>query len=622
MIALLFVLGVFLHAPEAEAAGQSVTYKLTTLDGAVISEQQFGQSPVLLVFYNTKMTDGAADDLYSASFIASLDAALDEGWVQQLGLKVLLVGGNKSSSVAELKRFLKAYAPKLADRNLYKMRISETLMRKIFGTGTMDYCNCALVRGGNVLAGLTGVSHIDQCLEMIGEHLDTSGLYETVQITASYDYASAFDLLSRVNKERKAAGLAALKMDKDLLTAAMQRAAELSVLPSHVRPSAQPFYLIHGKVAWENIAVAYETAKEAMTDWMSLDEYKDYILYKDFKTLGVGAVKVNGVMCWTLLYGTKSDSKAVAKKADYTTDKLVTKYPKITLSSVYLNNEVIKIVMDPWISELKPGKTAKIKLHILSDTDNSWLHATLLNSKLKFTSSKTSVATVSNKGVITAVKLGTTNIKIVSKLSGTGAPALGAIKVSVVEKPVITQQPKDVDGKLNKQASFSVKATGGALKYTWYYRKPGSEEWKAVSTGGKKATYTFTPKASWNGNEYRCEVKNSLGTVYSDVVTLRLELDDVQPAITIQPQDAEVPVGENVSFSVKATGGNLTYQWYYCKPNTESWIAVSSVAGKNATYTLTTALRHDGYQYRCEVKNSVGTVCSDTVTLKLILDDQ
>mgnify|MGYP000526781366 CR=1 FL=1 len=49
-------------------------------------------------------------------------------------------------------------------------------------------------------------------------------------------YSEAYKVLKIVNKERKSKGLSELKMDKDLLDAAMQRAAEVALYFSHTRP--------------------------------------------------------------------------------------------------------------------------------------------------------------------------------------------------------------------------------------------------------------------------------------------------------------------------------------------------------------------------------------------------
>ena len=40
-----------------------------------------------------------------------------------------------------------------------------------------------------------------------------------------------------------------------------------------------------------------------------------------------------------------------------------------------------------------------------------------------------------------------------------------------------------------------------------------------------------------------------------------------------------------------------------------------TVNGKAATYSLTTAARHNGYQYKCTVTNSAGSVTSSAVKL-------
>ena len=57
----------------------------------------------------------------------------------------------------------------------------------------------------------------------------------------------------------------------------------------------------------------------------------------------------------------------------------------------------------------------------------------------------------------------------------------------------------------------------------------------------------------------------------------------------------------------------MSYQWYYLKPG-GSWTKVSS-GGTSATYKLTTAARHNGYKYRCEVSNAYGSSFTNTVTL-------
>lgn len=97
----------------------------------------------------------------------------------------------------------------------------------------------------------------------------------------------------------------------------------------------------------------------------------------------------------------------------------------------------------------------------------------------------------------------------------------------------------------------------------------------------------------------------------SDAVTT-----DPEPVITANPSSTSVTVGSNATFTVTATDAE-SYQWYYLAPTATAWTAVIN-NGTSATYTLTTAARHDGYKYRCKVSNTVGSVMSSVATLTVI----
>ena len=86
------------------------------------------------------------------------------------------------------------------------------------------------------------------------------------------------------------------------------------------------------------------------------------------------------------------------------------------------------------------------------------------------------------------------------------------------------------------------------------------------------------------------------------------------PKITKQPQNQTVSAGQKATFKVTASGDGLKYQWYYLKPGETAWTKVST-NGTSATYSLTAAARHNGYSYRCTVKNAAGSVDSDIATL-------
>ena len=183
------------------------------------------------------------------------------------------------------------------------------------------------------------------------------------------------------------------------------------------------------------------------------------------------------------------------------------------------------------------------------------------------------------------------------------------LTVTTADEPTITTQPTNQTVNEGANVTFKVVASN-AESYQWHYQKPNDSTWYAVSNNGTSATYSLTTAARHNGYKYRVKVSNSAGYVWSNTVTLTVNL---KPVITGQPSNVSTVVGKTVTFKVTATGAT-SYQWYYQKPGETTWIAVTN-NGTSATYTLTTAARHNGYKYKCEVKNAVGSVYSNIVTL-------
>ena len=105
-------------------------------------------------------------------------------------------------------------------------------------------------------------------------------------------------------------------------------------------------------------------------------------------------------------------------------------------------------------------------------------------------------------------------------------------------------------------------------------------------------------------------MKNSAGSVYTNTVTLTVKS---KPTITTQPKNVTVNAGATATFKVVASGAT-SYQWWYRKTASSSWISVKN-NGTSATYNLVTIAANNGYQFRCEAKNDEGTAVSNTVTL-------
>ena len=209
------------------------------------------------------------------------------------------------------------------------------------------------------------------------------------------------------------------------------------------------------------------------------------------------------------------------------------------------------------------------------------------------------------------------------KVSNTGGTVYTSVVTltvssSTTAKPVITKQPVNFSAAAGTQTTVSVTATGSNLQYQWQYRTSSSGAWKnSVAASGTTKTLTVNARTELNGYQYRCKVSNSAGYVYSNVATLTVT-NITKPTITTQPKSVTAADGTQTTFTVKASGSGLKYQWQYRTSSSGSW--TNSVAASGTTKTLTVNARTalNGYQYRCKVSNAAGTVYSSVVTLTVV----
>ena len=120
--------------------------------------------------------------------------------------------------------------------------------------------------------------------------------------------------------------------------------------------------------------------------------------------------------------------------------------------------------------------------------------------------------------------------------------------------PTISAPAENQSVVIGDPATFKVVATGSALTYQW--QKNGTDISDATSS-----SYTTPPTSIADNNTvFSVKVSNSAGSVSSNA-TLTVLDTAVAPAITIQPADQTAITGQTVTFSVKATGTSLRYQW-------------------------------------------------------------
>jgi hypothetical protein len=180
--------------------------------------------------------------------------------------------------------------------------------------------------------------------------------------------------------------------------------------------------------------------------------------------------------------------------------------------------------------------------------------------------------------------------------------------VDLTVAPQITTQPVNVTVSEGSAANFNVNVSGSDLSFQWLEETSAGD---VEIAGATSATLTISSvtTTTHNGKKYKCRVKNPHGQVTTNTVTLSVTATLTAPQITGQPASVTVPAGSNATFTVTATGDNLSFRWVEGASDT--------IAGAvSATLTITSVTStHNGKQYKCVVRNNAGTVTTTTVTL-------
>ncbi|MBL9175354.1 MAG: hypothetical protein JNL10_17570 [Verrucomicrobiales bacterium] len=198
--------------------------------------------------------------------------------------------------------------------------------------------------------------------------------------------------------------------------------------------------------------------------------------------------------------------------------------------------------------------------------------------------------------------LATNNLAVI-----TGAPRDGSKRSTLAgllirytpggqNPPIIEAEPAPPTGTVYVGSPFSLQvgASGTALKYQW--RLGG----KPIE-GATGPLYAKTSSSSADAGDYDVVVSSDYGSVTSGVATVTLA-PLVTPSVTAAPVSQSLFVGYPATFSVGATGGQLSYQWSHNG-------AVIPTA-TNATLTLPSLSVADRGSYEVQITNSVGSATS------------
>lgn len=198
---------------------------------------------------------------------------------------------------------------------------------------------------------------------------------------------------------------------------------------------------------------------------------------------------------------------------------------------------------------------------------------------------------------------------------------------STSETTTFTMPTEAVSVKANYEAipvtGYTITATAGANGSITPSGAVG------VVAGGSQ-TFTISPSSGYVIDTLKVdglEVTAATSYTFSDVnanhaieVSFKQESQtpDVPgvtaPSITTQPGNATVKAGETATFTIAASGDNLTYQWKINRNDGNGWV---NIAGANAvSYTTSTVDKScNGFQYKCVVSNSAGNEESNSAIL-------
>ena len=169
-----------------------------------------------------------------------------------------------------------------------------------------------------------------------------------------------------------------------------------------------------------------------------------------------------------------------------------------------------------------------------------------------------------------------------------------------------TEFPEGKTPPLNSSSYSSVQQAKAAVdkKYTSTTRIQAQKD-------GKNGTWAFS---GWDAGNL-----NGTTVVFRGSWSFTADTAPITPpsgtaSITTQPGNATVKVGETATFTIAASGDNLTYQWKINRNDGNGWV---NIAGATATsYTTSTVnISCNGFKYKCVVSNSAGNVESNSATL-------
>ncbi len=261
---------------------------------------------------------------------------------------------------------------------------------------------------GTIFKITEGTLESDYLLQLANGDLSGEEIID-LNVSGEENYSYSNEVLNQLNKLRKSLNLSPLTMDKELLDAAMQRAAELSIYYSHTRPNGESAFTVLGNVNGthgENIAMGQTSAGAVMQSWKNSSGHYANMTNSKFSSVGIGCFKTSdGYLCWVQLFSSAPLSNSINKSG------------KINAThTIKAQKRNISLGFSPQkdIHTLTKGKYVKIDVWNLNK-GFPYSKQIVDGSNFNFTSSNSNIIAIANNGNCTIKGNGTTNVKVTHK---------------------------------------------------------------------------------------------------------------------------------------------------------------------------------------------------------------
>lgn len=267
----------------------------------------------------------------------------------------------------------------------------------------------------------------------------------------------------------------------------------------------------------------------------------------------------------------------------------------------------LKIEKQPTNAAAAAGSVVKTTVKASGDgLKYQWYYANPNSSKFK----KSSINSKTYSTEMTKAKSGRKVYCIITDAYGNKVKTQ-TVTLKIPKQLKIITQPNDVYTKLGTTGKANVKASGEALTYRWYIKKPDATAFKKSSSTGKSFSLKMTKENL--GTQAYCLVTDMYGKkIKTDIITFAVAKAEFNRTLyKIKPK-----AKRTLELEILPAGTNDEIIWTSSNPKVAKVNAKGVVTGvKNGTVTITARGVNTGFAAFCQVK-----VC-DVKQVAITFDD-